>query len=64
LIGKIHKGKIKFKEEGLKYKKQEIQMANTKLIISHFGSHADFVIFFSFYNKIKRETCDKMMNKK
>jgi hypothetical protein len=35
-------------------------MANTKLIISHFGSHVDFVIFFSFYNKIERETRHKM----
>jgi hypothetical protein len=59
-----HKRKIKFKDEGLKYKKQEIEMANTKLIISHFGSRVDFVIFLSFYNKTERKTCHKMKNEK
>ena len=39
-------------------------MANIKFIISHFGSHVDVVIFLSFYNKIKRETCRKIRNEK
>jgi hypothetical protein len=39
-------------------------MANTKLIISHFGSRVDFVIFLSFYNKTERKTCHKMKNEK